>query len=387
MSDRFGKSAPAAITAIGMVTPAGHGAEASCAALRAGLTRFAELPSVTLPDDDGKPAPVIGASVTGITCGTRGLGRFTRLAADALRDLEHAARRASAGSTVTGASAGSTVSGASAALAGASLYLALPEPDRAPDGDRIAREIGARLERFTAIRGLAARARVFPRGGSGFVEALAMALADLARGEASLAVVGGVDALVEPETVLRLDAERRLKGPGCRVGLIPGEGAGFVLLEPRARAEARGARALAMVEAASTAIEPVTLASGAPCDGAGLFAAMQPALARAPAAGEEAILLLTDLNGEPYRSEELGYALTRARRVSSRPFRVTHIADTIGETGAASPAISLGAGARALARGYARAKEAILLASSAGGLRGAAYLGVAEAWGKGRGGR
>jgi 3-oxoacyl-[acyl-carrier-protein] synthase I len=369
--DRRGKVAPAAITAIGMITPAGHGAEASCAALRAGLTRFSELPSVTLPDDDGEPAKVIGAAVTGITCGTRGLGRFTRLAADGLRDLAHAAR----------------ASGASAALAGASLYLALPEPDRAPDGDRIARELGARVERFTGFRGLAGRSRVFPRGGAGFVEALAAALADLARGEVALAAVGGVDSLVEPEVVRRLNAEQRLKGPGCRVGLIPGEGAGFVMLEPRARVEARGARPLAMVEAAATAVEPTTLASGAPCDGAGLFAAMQPALARAAASGEAAILLLTDLDGEPYRSEELGYALTRARQVSSRRFRITHIADTIGEAGAASPAISLVAGARALAHGYAREREAILLASSLGGLRGAAYLAAPEASPHGRGGR
>ena len=46
----------AAIVALGMVTPAGHGAESSCAAIRAGIARFAEMPEVEI-----EGAPAIGA--------------------------------------------------------------------------------------------------------------------------------------------------------------------------------------------------------------------------------------------------------------------------------------------------------------------------------------
>src|SRR5689334_21292668 len=79
--------ASARITAIGMVTPAGLSAHASCAAIRAGLARFAELADITLPGDDGVDRPLVGSAVHGVTDGTRGLGRITPLCAGAIRDL------------------------------------------------------------------------------------------------------------------------------------------------------------------------------------------------------------------------------------------------------------------------------------------------------------
>lgn len=56
------------------------------------------------------------------------------------------------------------------------------------------------------------------------------------------------------------------------------------------------------------------------------------------------------------------------------PFRLWHPADSIGDTGAASAAISIAAGARALARGYARTDDALVFASSEAGLRGTVFL-------------
>src|SRR5690242_11525067 len=96
-----------AIVALGMVTPLGHGAEASCAAIRAGLTRFAELPGVEI---DG--APAVGAAVAGVTDGLSGVDRFARLAGGALQDLLENAALGDRG------------------LASAGLYLALPPDHR-----------------------------------------------------------------------------------------------------------------------------------------------------------------------------------------------------------------------------------------------------------------
>jgi 3-oxoacyl-[acyl-carrier-protein] synthase I len=346
----------AVITGIGMVTPAGYSASAACAAIQAGITRFAELDAQTLPGDDGAPAPVVGSSIQGVTDGTRGLGRFTRLAADALRDLMETGGLPESG------------------FATAGFYLALPPPDRPGADPRLASDLGARLERWCHIKGAAARTRLFPGGHAAFIEALAAALRDLGRGTFTAAVVGGVDSLVEPETVQFLHAQGRIKTPDTKVGLIPGEGAAFALIETPLRARARGAVALCSIEAPSTAVEPVTITSRDPCDGSGLSAAMTQTLSQLDDQGAETGLVLTDLNGEPYRAEELGYAMVRALHHVKTPFRIFHAADCIGDTGAAASPIAACAGARALHRGYARTSHALLSASSDGGLRGAVYL-------------
>src|SRR6201999_615727 len=116
------------------------------------------------------------------------------------------------------------------------------------------------------------------------------------------------------------------------------------------------------------------VASSDPCDGAGLGAAMDRTLRALPDRGAETGLLLTDLNGEPYRAAGLAYAVVRALGHLKAEVRLFHAADCIGDAGAASAAIAACAGARALHRGYARTSNALLTASSDGGLRGAAYL-------------
>lgn len=344
------------ITGIGMVTPAGASAHAACAAIRAGITRFAELDPGPRGGDAGALEPVVGSVIQGVTEGTRGLGRFTRLAADALRDL-----MGNAGLLADD-------------LATAGFYLALPPPDRPPEDPRLARDLGARIERFCRIKGAAARTRVFAGGHAAVIEAMRAALADLRDGTFTAAVVGGVDSLVEPETVRFFLAQGRLKTPDGRVGFLPGEGAAFLLIEAPAAARARGAGVLCSIEAPSLAIEPVTVTARGPCDGSGLSAAIDATLSRLGDQGAETGLLLTDLNGEPYRAEELGYAVVRALRHVKAPFRLWHAADCIGDTGAASGAIAACTGARALHRGYARTNHALLCASSDGGLRGAVYL-------------
>jgi len=195
----------AVVTGMGMVTPAGCSAHAACAAIRGGITRFAELGTVSVPGDDGTDRPVVGSAVTGVTDGTHGLGRITRLAADAIHDLAEGS--------------------AFAALGDARFYLALPPADRPGVDPRLGRDLGGRIERWCGIKGAAARTTVFPRGHAAFVEAIAAALEDLERGAVSAAVVGGVDALVEPETVRFFHAAGRLKPLDSPVGLIPGEGA------------------------------------------------------------------------------------------------------------------------------------------------------------------
>lgn len=227
---------PGAILALGMVTALGHGAEASCAALRAGLNRFAELPGIEI-----EGAPVVGAAVREVTDGTLGLGRFVRLAAGAFRDLVD-------GAALT-----------ERELATAGVYLALPSEGRPALDPRIGASIAARIGEWCEVGGLEAKTRVFPSGHAGVIAALLEAMRDLESRRVGRAIVGGVDSLVEPGTVAHYHAQGRLKHGDCPVGLMPGEGAAFFLVEPLGAAEARGAGILATIDAPATAVEPVTI--------------------------------------------------------------------------------------------------------------------------------
>jgi 3-oxoacyl-[acyl-carrier-protein] synthase-1 len=155
---------------------------------------------------------------------------------------------------------------------------------------------------------------------------------------------------------------------------MPGEAAAFFLVETLASVESRGAAIPATIEASATAIEPVTIEADGVCDATGLTSALRSTLTALPDGGERIGLVVGDLNGEPYRSEEYAYMVARAFGGDRAPFRLWHPADAIGDTGAASAALSIAVAARALHRGYARTDEALVFASSEGGLRGTALL-------------
>ncbi|OLR94818.1 SDR family NAD(P)-dependent oxidoreductase [Actinokineospora bangkokensis] len=85
--------------------------------------------------------------------------------------------------------------------------------------------------------------------------AVQVACRSLLAGESELAVVGGVEVLVDPETYVDLSAARALSPTGrCRVfdssadGFVPGEGCGVLLLKPLAAALRDGDRVHAVIE-------------------------------------------------------------------------------------------------------------------------------------------
>ncbi|MEO7328882.1 MAG: hypothetical protein ABI193_09910, partial [Minicystis sp.] len=187
-------------------------------------------------------------------------------------------------------------------------------------------------------------------------------------------IVGGVDSLVDPDAVRFFHERGRLAVPPRRVGFLPGEGAAMLLLEAPERAIARGATILALLEAPASAHEAITVDTDTPCDGVGLSAAIGETLAGLADGGGTLGLCWADLNGEPFRAEELGHALVRSLRHVPRPLGLRHLADCIGDTGSASMALAVGAAANALHLGHARTRSILCTASSDGGLRGTAHL-------------
>jgi 3-oxoacyl-[acyl-carrier-protein] synthase I len=346
----------AVVTAIGMTTPVGLTAAQSCAAVRAGISALTELEYFIVMKDEFPQGPMLGCAVRPVTDGYVGLGRWTRLATAAMTDLVDAAPL----------SAGD--------LAAAGLYLALPPLGRRGVDPRIAERLGLRIAQWMDVPGLERRTRVFAEGHAAGALAIQSAVADVTGGAVPLAIVCGVDSLVEPASLRFFLEKKRLKTDDHVDGFVPGEAAACLLIEPKGRAVSRGARPLASVEAASVAVEPVTIWASDPSAATGLSDAARGALEQLADRGQSTRLVVCDLNGETYRAKEFGTAAARVLSAVPNPFAVWHAADCIGDTGAAAFIVSACVGARALLKGYAKSDAVLLLGSSDDGLRGAVSL-------------
>jgi 3-oxoacyl-[acyl-carrier-protein] synthase-1 len=346
-------------TGMGLATSLGHDAVTAAAAARAGLVRPAPL-TVLVDDADTKDAvPVVGHPVDGLAAGFDGVGRLLRLAELGLRDLLR--------STPVDR------------LRAAHWLIALPEgvptapplplldPDAPPDPDGPDSEVpGPSAPRLApeplrhfveATSGLSVPASRFATfdGRVGFIRALGHAQRLCERG--TTCVVGAVDSLVDTEVVRTLHAHGRLLSGGAGVGLEPGEGAAFFVVEPD------GARpSLGSPGPGALGNEPDHLYSGVPVLGRGLAAAV-PRLA-------EPVWPISDCNGESYRSTEWGHAVVRDEALRASVERTLYPATSVGDAGAAAPALGLAFALRAFARRYARRSTALLLASDALGARG-----------------
>ncbi len=344
------------VTGVGMMTPVGLSAEATYAAIRGGISMIGELEYFVIENDWFEEVPLAGCAIAGVTDGYLGLGRWTRLATGAISNVLETA----------GLSDGE--------LSAAGLYLALPSTERSGVDTRITQMLGLRIGEWLGIESLERRTRVYPLGHAAGAAACQGAVADLIGGGMTHALVCGVDSLVEPDTLQFLYEKKRLKTEDNVDGFIPGEGSACMLLEPRGSAESRGAEVLAGLEAPSTATEAVTIWSDDPSPATGLSEAIAGTLGQLADQGMRTGLVVCDLNGELYRSKEFGITVPRVLNRVQTDWDVLHPADCIGDTGAASFAISTCIGTATLQEESVNADGVLVWGSSDDGLRGSVYL-------------
>ncbi len=346
-----------AITGIGMVTPVGHTAYESCASIRAGIVRMIDIDYFIIENDAFEEVPVTGCPICGVTDGHLGLGRWTKMAAMAIQDLMVNAKLSDKDLNTSG------------------LFLGLPSLEREGVDARIADMLALRVGQWTKIEGIANRTRVYTKGHVGLAKALITALGELKVNKVQHAIVGGVDSLVEPETLGFFYREDRLKTEDNTDGFIPGEAAAFMMLENMENAQRRGADIMAILEAPHTATEPITIWSEDPSsEGSGLSQVIRGTFEQLSDKGIHTGLIINDLNGETYRAKEFSNAGTRVLSDIQTEWQLWHPADCIGDTSAASFAVAACVGARSLQKGYAKTENILVCGSSDDGLRGSVYL-------------
>jgi 3-oxoacyl-[acyl-carrier-protein] synthase-1 len=341
---------PLAIVSCGAVTAVGLSAAQSCAAIRARVAAFKREACL--------PPPVPPLAVARVPA----VLRLKRTPAEWLLNLAELALRDCLGPV-------------RAPRRRVALVLALPDAHRehpalrkAPPA-RFLQQLLARLQ--LPADGPSA---VLQEGHAAGLRSVAIARELLASGEVDACIVGGVDSLLESTDLQRLSAAGRLHEAANPQGVVPGEGAAFVVLQ---RGSALQEPALAQVLGLGAAMEADTILGERFSVGAGLLAAMRGALADAGVGEPSLGFRVSDLNGERYRAWEALLASTRFYRTRREHMPVWQAAACVGDTGAAAGALMLVTAAVGFSRGYAPAPLAMCEASSDSGLRAACVLAAA----------
>lgn len=255
------------------------------------------------------------------------------------------------------------------------LFLALSEPKRpGMDDERMQSQLARKIGDTLGLADLAARSASTLSGHAGVFIALQAATRSLAEGRCTHAIVGAADTYLDELTLQWLQDTGRLKTADNPKGFVPGEGAAFLVLESLSSATARRSGTYARLAGLGNAVEQNSVYDKAPCTGTGLSAALRAALAAAH--GEAAVplsLTVCDLNGERYRAHEWGLALARGFGTGASP-HLWHPADCLGDCGAAAGALNLVFATLALARRNVPDGPALVWGSSDDHERGAALL-------------
>ncbi len=339
----------ALVAGTGAVTALASNAAASAAAVRAGVAAMRAHPYLI----DRAGMPMIVAASPALPADLPHIERLVELAACAAREaLDPLLQPGIAGPEVA-------------------IFLALPEyrPLLPSIEAPFARAFLATLPQEIRVEQL----RCHPHGHAGAVPCIQHALQWMASGNGRLCLVGGVDSYLHPELLEWRDENELLHSATTIWGSCPGEAAGFLLLaSPRDAAELGLACDIEIVSAAS-AQEPHPIRTEGVCIGEGLSDAMQDCL-RSLSHAQRVSHTLCDMNGEPYRGNEYGFAVMRTAQYFADDAGFSTPADCWGDVGAASVPLLVMLATFAARKRYGRGPYDLVWASSDQGLRGAALL-------------
>jgi 3-oxoacyl-[acyl-carrier-protein] synthase-1 len=264
------------------------------------------------------------------------------------------------------------------------LYFALPNPRRiysdpeiVPDTEQratpaareqendhsaamdVARRLLDRAATLLEWKAVPRIALVSIAGHAAVTEAIAAAMRDLAAPSGPrTAIVGGIDTLLDYETLMWLNQNRRLKHTDNPIGVEPGEAAAFLVLE-RPVGRQPPERTLAYLAAAH-----VEVAGNNASPGTAVMSAVSKTIGSA-GENDAPAWLLADHDGTPECAVEIGSLTMRmkARWNRSRP-TFLFPASSFGDVGAATGAVASCLAMAAWNRGWASSSVAHIVSGS-----------------------
>ena len=332
-----------AVTGMGLVTPVGLRADASLAALRAGVSRLSAMPDITIAASPDEQEAVIGASVPVLTEGRLGSARLLAIMRPAFAEcLEDAG-----------------------IVAGQRLGVFLGTSGSSPAGRRLNYDQAVKETLLASVpEGLTIeRAKLVQAGRASVQRAIRSAAMALEQDQVDVAVIGAVDSWVTPRALSWLKINGKLPEYPRHTGTIPGEAAGFLVLESQATAASRKARVYANIVASAGEHETVQWGE------ANNALALSRAIRSVVEGVEDAhAVVISDLDGERYRAMEW----VMAEPKGMWRYQTTdhwNPADCVGDSGAAMGAIMLAWASVALNKDYAGSKRILVWGASNEGAR------------------
>jgi len=338
------------VVGLGATTPLGRSAWASAAAVRAGISGLDSHPYMV----DAVGVPMKVAAFPWMEA-DRGIDERV---AEALVGALHEAL-----APVLDASPRPTIV----------LFVNLP-PARPGLPEELSRRVVARLQE--AFGSVLDNMKIASLGHAGGLIALQAAADAIAASPGTVCVVAGADSYLEPDVLEWLEETDQLHGAGRRNnawGFIPGEGAGAILLASAQTLKRWPLRPLGRIRGIGVGRETELIGTGTVCTGLGLTSAVRAAISPMRE-GERLTDVYCDMNGEPYRSDEFAFLVTRTRERFVAASDFVAPADCWGDVGAASAPLLIALACIAGAKGYAKGDAALVWASSVGGERAAAVI-------------
>lgn len=333
-------SLPLRVAGRGICCSVGHNARAATAAIRARLNHFRETEFV-----DYNGLPLIGSMLYGVE--HWGEIRFNAMFEAVLNEC-----LAPFGEI------------ASEAIA---LLLLLPESERpgAPTGWV---DFTSTDGRFLPDSGYHPESRALRLGKAGIASVVqqAQGLFTQIKSPPKLVAVVAVDSFFTSTTLTHYLKKERIKTPDNTDGFTPAEAAAAVVLTP----DPTQAPAL-WIDGVASADEPAPIGSDSPCLAKGLSQAMRGAARAAQCELSSLAFHASGISGEGWYFREASLALTRTleQRVAHFPHEL--IARSVGETGAATPILTLAWLADAMGRPQGPGSGALLHFSNDNPLRSA----------------
>lgn len=299
---------PLVIVGAGMCCAVGyHRAAASCA-LRAGMDHFQDSEFV---DHSGQPLKVARLPVGDLW----GPQRLAFIVAQAVMDCARDAGNIYTKSTVL-------------------ILLAAEQGRPHTEDDRYFEALNACKKQFRTEFHVSSG--IMPKGRAGLGAALAAAHRLLREETVGRVLLVGADSFLNAATVQHYLRQERLKCTDNDNGFIPGEGAGAILLEI-ANPQSKGL----LITGMGRATEAAAMGGDIPNRSQGLTQAIRGACEQAGVAPNELDFRMTDQNGEHYYAKEAANATTRIMAEGGVGLSLMHIADCVGETGAAAGPLML----------------------------------------------
>ena len=341
------------ILSAGACTPAGLTLNANVASFRAGLNNFAR--SAYFRDQ-------------------RSGANFTLSCLDSIRDTTAAQRMRFSALKAAGEACGSL---AVASHLNAGLLLAAPE-DRPGFSSQLARELAQAIVAQVPLSISKQHCVIQQGGNAGLMLLLRTAHQLLSARDLDVCLLGGADSYIQIEALHWLENSGRLRSPEQPNGLIPGEGAAFLVLSRTDSVSRCGGKAIGELSGFSTTQEPQPWYRRQATLGRGLTDTVRQTFQTATASEADAVY--ADMNGESWRADEWGYAYLRNASHIASPLRTFHLASSLGETGAASAPLALSIAA-AVPKHSQNGGKSLLVWSASGTLplRGSCLLRKVEA--------